>query len=309
MLYTFSLSNFPELTRFYSVVRNTVWQISERENLLIIINNGRCSITCNNKTYELQKGDIFFIPKDCSYIRTPINSEMCDMTYIHFLFDDDCSECDNIDKIKNTLISLKNQAETEMLGGDRCSFGNIICIGNKNHLKDKKRTQLRDTLKELSKHSGINKSFLNSLSLCKILTLLSNEVIYKILTDSNTDNVITIPKKLRRCIDYISRNYTSNITLDELAEYSNVSKQQLIRYFKATLNTTPTQYITDFKITRAKEMLFYHSELTINEIALELGFDNQHYFSKVFKKITGETPSDYRYRTVNYHILHKDIQI
>ncbi len=306
MLYTFSLKNFPRLNRFYSVTRNTVWQISEREHIILVINSGHCNISFNNKTYTLQKDDIFFIPQNRSYTRTPINDEMCDITYMHFSFDEDCVECDDMNKLKNTLISLKNQSELKMLNGELCTFDNILCLGNMNQLKGKQKTRFRDAVKELSKHSGINKPFLQSLSLCKILTILSNEVIYKILTDSDTDNILTTPKKLRHCIDYISRNYASNITLDELAKYSNVSKQQLIRYFKSTLNTTPMQYITEYKITHAKKMLFYHSELTINEIALELGFDNQHYFSKVFKKTTGETPSEYRYRTTHYAELHKE---
>ena len=71
-------------------------------------------------------------------------------------------------------------------------------------------------------------------------------------------------------------------------------------YFKNAFNKTPINYITEYKISRAKELLYNQPHLTIGEISDELGFDNQHYFTRVFAKTTGESPSHYRYRTVHY---------
>lgn len=105
---------------------------------------------------------------------------------------------------------------------------------------------------------------------------------------------------MRKAIRYIRSHYTEKITLDELTSQCNVSKQQLIRYFKIAFHVTPSAYIRDYKISRAKELLFNQPQLSIGEISDELDFDNQHYFAKIFMKETGETPSHYRYRTVNY---------
>ena len=79
-----------------------------------------------------------------------------------------------------------------------------------------------------------------------------------------------------------------------------MSKQHLIRCFKNYLHTTPTQYILEFKIAKAKEFLFNQQDLSIKEIANELGIDDQHYFSRMFKKLCGETPSEYKYRVHHY---------
>ena len=112
-----------------------------------------------------------------------------------------------------------------------------------------------------------------------------------------------MPDNLKKASEYIARHYKENISLEDLAAYCSVSKQQMIRYFKQNLGVTPVTYITNYKLARAKEMLFKYPLLTVKEIAANLGFDNQHYFSRVFAKVCGETPSQYRYRTVHYNEL------
>ena len=50
MFYKLKLTSFPKITNFYSVIRNTVWQISDKDNILIIINEGMCEISCDTDT-------------------------------------------------------------------------------------------------------------------------------------------------------------------------------------------------------------------------------------------------------------------
>ena len=74
----------------------------------------------------------------------------------------------------------------------------------------------------------------------------------------------------------------------------------MIRYFKASLGTTPTKYILEFKAMKARELLYNQPDLDIKDISMILGFDDQLYFSRMFKKVTGETPTEFRYRSNNY---------
>jgi len=60
------------------------------------------------------------------------------------------------------------------------------------------------------------------------------------------------------------------------------------------------QYINNYRLSQAKDLLFRQPHLAVKEIAEELGFENPHYFTRLFKAIYGETPSRYRQRTVNY---------
>ena len=141
----------------------------------------------------------------------------------------------------------------------------------------------------------------SSNSLCSILSTLSQYTIDTVYSDAVLKAPDQIPDNLKKAIRYIRSHYTEKISLGELANYCNVSKQQLIRYFHTAFCCTPIEYIADYKISRAKELLFNQPHLSIKEISDELGFNNQHYFTKVFIKITGETPSNYRYRTTHYN--------
>ena len=110
-----------------------------------------------------------------------------------------------------------------------------------------------------------------------------------------TDTVFSTPlDKLQKAVNYISKHYNEKITLDELAAYCNISKQQLTRQFKTNLQMTPMKYVTEFKLFRAKDLIFNQPELSIKEVSDMLGFDNQNYFSKVFARVFGQSPTEYK---------------
>ena len=75
-----------------------------------------------------------------------------------------------------------------------------------------------------------------------------------------------------------------------------VSRPQMIRYFRTFLNTTPNAYITQYRMNKARELLMNAPQMSVKEISAELGFDDQCYFSRVFTRCTGETPTAYRER-------------
>lgn len=95
-------------------------------------------------------------------------------------------------------------------------------------------------------------------------------------------------------IDYIHENYCSEmITVKKLAGICNISETYFRKLFGAIYGTSPIQYITQLKIERAKELLSSEMVL-ITDVASLCGFENEYYFSKIFKKITGYSPSAYR---------------
>lgn len=301
MYYLFELDKFPEIHNVYTVTRNTVWQITDQYNILIFIKDGKCEITFNNEIYHLQKGDIFFIPANHSYTRRSINNTMCTMVYIHFSFPLEFSEI-SVNELTKKITETKYALDTEILSGtSKLSQSNEIYIQNKSSCKDFNRLfDLVNGMRIFSSHRQLMCGLQSTISLCNILTYLSEYTVEFLSSDTTLKDEPLIAPNLKKAIRYITRHYTEKITLDAITEHCHISKQQLIRYFKASFNTTPINYITDYKISRAKELLFNHPELTIKEISSELGFDNQHYFTKVFTKTTGESPSNYRYRISHY---------
>lgn len=93
--------------------------------------------------------------------------------------------------------------------------------------------------------------------------------------------------------DELDKNIYTNANLDDILKDIFYSKKQVTREFKKYYNDTPYNYLINIKISMAKRLL-RTSTLSVKEIALKLGFENQHYFSNAFKKKTALSPSQYR---------------
>ena len=306
MYYSFNLNDFPQITRFYSVTRNTVWEIAEKDNIVIYIQSGRCLISYENEEYQLNQGDIFFIPANHMYKRYPIDNLMCTMTYIHFSLSNELEQLE-LHEVAKRISDSKEKIDNQLLDGVNVLWNqSAIYLKNKYSLKkhgDSFR-QLND-IRLISIRRQLMCGLQSSIILCGILSTLSQNTIEEVSSESYISSTPKVPDNLKKAIRYIRDHYTEPISLDDLASHCNVSKRQLIRYFKAAFNKTPITYVTEYKISRAKELLYTQRQLTIGEISDELGFDNQHYFTRVFSKLTGETPSQYRYRIANYKNIRK----
>lgn len=93
---------------------------------------------------------------------------------------------------------------------------------------------------------------------------------------------------------YLEENYCdSSISLESAAERIALSPQYLSRIFSNQMGKTYIDYLTDLRIRRAMELL-RKTDRSIKEISNDVGYGDPNYFSRIFKKITGKTPSDYR---------------
>ncbi len=110
----------------------------------------------------------------------------------------------------------------------------------------------------------------------------------------------TIPEKKyfekesvsKACL-FMSSNYFQQISNQQLAELTNLSLSYFLKVFKEKTNTTPQNYLTICRIENAKNLL-KESDYTIRQVSESVGFTDPLYFSKVFKKIVGSTPSAFR---------------
>ncbi|MHB8278223.1 MAG: helix-turn-helix domain-containing protein, partial [Candidatus Humimicrobiaceae bacterium] len=92
--------------------------------------------------------------------------------------------------------------------------------------------------------------------------------------------------------EYINKQYKEEILLDELASVIHISRTYLSFLFKKEVGITFPQYLTKFRINKAKELM-KHSEFRINEISAMVGYSDPAYFNKIFKKVVGTTPYNY----------------
>lgn len=92
---------------------------------------------------------------------------------------------------------------------------------------------------------------------------------------------------------YLEENYASDITLSAIAEQYQISPGYLSLLFTEQTGKNFVDYLTDRRISKAKELL-KHTEMRIYEIAMMVGYNDPFYFSNCFKKLTGKTPTEYR---------------
>lgn len=98
---------------------------------------------------------------------------------------------------------------------------------------------------------------------------------------------------LQRIYSYVDQNYDQDISLSELAQQLHLNYSYLSSYFKQQTNENLTAYINKVRVEKAKQLLADWN-LSISEISRLTGFSEHNYFSKVFKKLTGQTPAEYR---------------
>lgn len=96
-----------------------------------------------------------------------------------------------------------------------------------------------------------------------------------------------------KILAYIHAHYSEDITLCQIAEDIHLNASYLSRFFKRHRNETIVNYITRYRIEQSKALLL-HSDDRLYSIALEVGFNDAAYFSNIFKKYTGYSPSEYK---------------
>ncbi|MDO8685767.1 MAG: AraC family transcriptional regulator [Clostridiales bacterium] len=100
--------------------------------------------------------------------------------------------------------------------------------------------------------------------------------------------------------EYISMNYYRDITLNELSRKYYITNGYLSKIFKSVTGTTFRRYFYTFRINQAKILLISGKFKTMHEISRKVGFNDVSYFYRVFNKIEGITPTEYKLKECIY---------
>ncbi len=99
-------------------------------------------------------------------------------------------------------------------------------------------------------------------------------------------------------LSYINENYKGKIALSDLATIMNVSPMYFSNLFKSAFNISPRQYILNKRLTESQRLLL-STELSVKEIAYEVGFENENYFSEFFSSKVGVSARHFRNRELS----------
>jgi AraC-like DNA-binding protein len=121
--------------------------------------------------------------------------------------------------------------------------------------------------------------------------------LYKLIENNSSNNVIEPQNRkelyVQKAVEFIEKNYSRKITISYLAKYIGINRKYLYALFKEFLNTSPKQFLLQYRMDKACELM-EHTSLSIGDISRSVGYEDPLLFSKMFKNIKGMSPSNYR---------------
>ena len=230
------------------------------ENELYLLLKGRVKYFVDNKTYEVNEGDLIIIPsgslhstdtEDCLY------NERLLISFDNNVF---------FSNISPSLQELMKETIIHIPSNNRALIENMFykieseCNGNRE-----------------------NRDIFLKLYMSELLLYLYRYRVQKVDNKQNND------KTIQQIIQYMNLNYQNQITLSDIAKTFGFTESYLSKRFKSLVGTGINEYINYIRIEHA-ERLLKTQQYTITEIATRCGFNESSYFASVFKKFKGITP-------------------
>lgn len=133
--------------------------------------------------------------------------------------------------------------------------------------------------------SSVDQSTIQSIS--NIAEILVKHILLENMLRPNFD------ESMQRTLNYIHENLDTELSVESIAKNANISKSAMYRRFQSCFGCTVSEYITEKRIEKATELLT-KSNLSVEEISRVVGFSSGSYFSKIFKKKRGISPSQFK---------------
>lgn len=222
----------------------------------------------------------------------------------HFHFDN--IENETIVNAGNmVLFRPKELQKYEYYGKDKTEVywvhftgGDVKNILRKYGIKDDMRTFFVGTSLE---YERIFKRMISELQRCQedyeeILTLLMRHILIAIHRELQKERKLSdiyLDNEMDMAAQYFNDNYSADINIEEYAQSRGMSISWFIRNFKKFTGTTPMQYILSIRIANA-QLLLETTQYSVSEISRIVGYENPLYFSRLFHKTRGFSPSEYR---------------
>ena len=149
-------------------------------------------------------------------------------------------------------------------------------------------TELLTELYDLAESSDYIRDMRINEKLGKLLTLLMEQSWHP---ESRTESRRRMELSVIR--DYLDEHYTEKVVLDDLAEKFFINKFYMTKIFKESYGTTINNYLISKRITRAKQLLRF-TNMTVDEVGNAVGMGDANYFSRMFRKVEGISPREYR---------------
>jgi transcriptional regulator GlxA family with amidase domain len=262
--------------------------------------SGGLKVHCEKSINDIQKTDLIFVPGIWGNPKKTLNAYDGLCTWLRNQYNSNCTICSIVtgsyflaqagllngkpatthwryfDEFQNLFPKVKLQRKRFIT-----SANNIFCTGSVNAARDI-MLHFVQLLYGESIANEISHHFTHELKRSYESLILSKDQ-----QATHHDELII------KVQEWLQENYANNLYVSEVAENFQLGTRSLNRRFKNATTTTPLQYLQELRIRQAKELL-KKSNLSISEVADQVGYLDASYFTSLFKKLNNITPNEYR---------------
>ncbi len=266
-----------------------------KEYIIYFILSGEMHLMEDKIRYDLKPND--FIILDPAKEHYGLNSTTCEFIYIHFCHTGMVNAETLESQLKEHLLAerlLSLKYSEKALELPQINFRDIILPKYYSFKNFTRIISMLDSLTQMTKSQNNRLDYHDINIGCKLLELLitvSREYISELLYH-NTDSTSRSFRTVHDMLAYFNSSYHTTITGNSLEERFQCNFDHINRVFKNITGKTIFVYLSELRIEKAKQLL-KNRIFSITDIAEKTGFNDSYYFSKVFKKHTGMSPSAY----------------
>lgn len=171
-----------------------------------------------------------------------------------------------------------------------------MIVKSRQGLKIQNNNKIATLIKNMAQQSGAERI----INLLLLLNIIAESNPTKLLSSTifSGDSSQTGLDRINNVFAYIFENFSDEISLDKISKIANLTPTAFCRYFKTHTNKTFSTFLTETRIYHSCKLI-QNENRSLSEIAFDSGFNDFSYFSKMFKKIIGMSPKEYRQKTFN----------
>ena len=293
-LLTIDTNITPSVRLMGHVVYNKPWKHFKRtidEYLLYIVKSGNLYIAEGDTKYTLQKGDILLLEPNIEHMG--FKESCCHYYYFHFKHPkiQHCNDKPYADISKKLILKRKTALSSNYLDG----YGetdSIFYFPKYHHYRNVNELMalLIDADNDFySKYEGYKR--MASLKFLEILIKISRDYTSTKI-DKTYRNFSKTFVKCQKILNYLNCQYVNKITSKDIEQIFESNYDYINRVFRKMTGYTILNYLNNLRINKAKD-LFNTCDMKISEVCYLVGIDDPYYFSKIFKKYTNMSPSQY----------------
>ena len=258
------------------------------EYILYMVTKGVINLKLNSDKIRLAPGDIFLFDK--GDFQTPLDATNCEYNYIHFETDSVVTLELTEEEYKRKIDEKAKECNLADFNGDKVYENCYVLIRQKYTITDKSMLEHLSGIFEKNKLTFESKNPSRRMEISSAVCSL-----FFRLEEMGSEKRRKAYYTARQIADYIEKNFTLPITGSDIENRFFVNFDYANRIFEENMNCSLIRYRNLVRINHAKNRLS-NTDMPLGIIAEQTGFESLQYFSRLFKKYEGITPSAYRKR-------------